>query len=49
MPLYDGDVETAEGLPSGTLALRDRLEQSDAFVISAPEYNSWPTRGASRR
>ncbi|AVH54580.1 MULTISPECIES: NADPH-dependent FMN reductase [Streptomyces] len=39
MPLYDGDVETAEGLPNGALALRDRLEQSDAFVISSPEYN----------
>lgn len=39
MPLYDGDVETAEGLPDGALALRDRLEQSDAFVISSPEYN----------
>lgn len=40
MPLYDGDVETAEGLPPGALALRDRLEQSDAVVISSPEYNA---------
>ncbi|MFF4348928.1 NADPH-dependent FMN reductase [Streptomyces sp. NPDC001530] len=39
MPLYDGDMETAEGVPDGALALRDRLEQSDAFVISSPEYN----------
>ncbi|WP_405702913.1 NAD(P)H-dependent oxidoreductase [Streptomyces sp. NBC_01383] len=40
MPLYDGDMETAGGLPQGALALRDRLEQSDAFVISSPEYNA---------
>ncbi|MDF6044229.1 NAD(P)H-dependent oxidoreductase [Streptomyces sp. JH14] len=40
MPLYDGDMETTEGLPQGALALRDRLDQSDAFVISSPEYNA---------
>ncbi|MFB8178079.1 NADPH-dependent FMN reductase [Streptomyces sp. NPDC055966] len=40
MPLYDGDTEAGEGLPHGALALRDRLEQSDAFVISSPEYNA---------
>ncbi|MFF3914276.1 NADPH-dependent FMN reductase [Streptomyces sp. NPDC001852] len=40
MPLYDGDMEAGEGLPRGALALRDRLEQSDAFVISSPEYNA---------
>jgi chromate reductase len=40
MPLYDGDVEATEGLPPGALALRDRLEQSDAVVISSPEYNA---------
>ncbi|MER5300219.1 MULTISPECIES: NADPH-dependent FMN reductase [Streptomyces] len=40
MPVYDGDAETAEGLPPGALALRERLEACDAFVISAPEYNA---------
>ncbi|WP_225824829.1 NADPH-dependent FMN reductase [Streptomyces naphthomycinicus] len=40
MPLYDGDMEAGEGLPRGALALRDRLERSDAFVISSPEYNA---------
>ena len=40
MPLYDGDIEAAEGLPQGALALRDRLEWCDAFVISSPEYNA---------
>ncbi|WP_031079606.1 NADPH-dependent FMN reductase [Streptomyces sp. NRRL S-118] len=40
MPLYDGDLETAGGPPDGALALRGRLEESDAFVISSPEYNA---------
>ncbi|MBT2509289.1 NAD(P)H-dependent oxidoreductase [Streptomyces sp. ISL-98] len=40
MPPYDGDVEAAVGLPEGALALRDRLERCDAFVISSPEYNA---------
>jgi chromate reductase len=40
MPSYDGDVEATAGLPQGALALRDRLEQCDAFVISSPEYNA---------
>jgi chromate reductase len=40
MPMYDGDMETAEGLPPGALALRDRIERNDAFVISSPEYNA---------
>ncbi|MCP9212539.1 NAD(P)H-dependent oxidoreductase [Streptomyces sp. HD1123-B1] len=40
MPLYNADVEEAHGLPPGALALRDRLESSDAFVIASPEYNA---------
>ncbi|MFE7245703.1 NADPH-dependent FMN reductase [Streptomyces sp. NPDC057582] len=39
MPLYDGDVEAAEGLPEGALALCERIKRCDAFVISSPEYN----------
>lgn len=45
MPLYDGDMEAAEGLPHGALALRDRLERCDAFVISSPEYNGFVPGG----
>ncbi|MFG2570943.1 NADPH-dependent FMN reductase [Streptomyces sp. NPDC048567] len=40
MPLYDGDVEEADGLPHGALALHDRLDRSDAFIIASPEYNA---------
>ncbi|MFI0907784.1 NADPH-dependent FMN reductase [Streptomyces sioyaensis] len=40
MPLYDGDVEAAHGVPDGALSLRDRLERCDAFVLASPEYNA---------
>ncbi|WP_406319383.1 NADPH-dependent FMN reductase [Streptomyces sp. NBC_00118] len=40
MPLYDGDVEDSEGLPAGALALCERIQRCDAFVISSPEYNA---------
>lgn len=38
-PSYDGDVESAEGIPAGAAELRNRLRAADAFVISSPEYN----------
>ncbi|WKK23444.1 NAD(P)H-dependent oxidoreductase [Streptomyces olivoreticuli] len=40
MPVYDGDIEAAEGLPPGALALSERLRLSDAVVIASPEYNA---------
>ncbi len=39
-PSYDADVEQSEGFPSGAAELHRRLEQCDAFVIAAPEYNA---------
>ena len=38
-PSYDGDLESAQGLPAGAQSLRQRIEDSDAFVIVSPEYN----------
>jgi chromate reductase, NAD(P)H dehydrogenase (quinone) len=40
VPLYDGDVETAQGIPQGAITFRDRLLASDAFIVSSPEYNA---------
>jgi chromate reductase, NAD(P)H dehydrogenase (quinone) len=40
VPLYDGDLESREGIPPGAQELRRRLLQSDAFIISSPEYNA---------
>ena len=39
VPSYDGDAESAGGIPEGAAALRRRLLESDAFIVSAPEYN----------
>lgn len=39
VPLYDGDTETARGIPRGAEELRRRLLASDAFILSCPEYN----------
>lgn len=40
LPLYDGDLEDAEGIPAIVQTLRDQISQADAVVISTPEYNS---------
>ena len=40
VPSYDGDVETASGIPPGAHELRRRLMENDAFIISSPEYNA---------
>lgn len=39
MPLYDGDLEAAEGLPKEATALIEQVAAADAIVISTPEYN----------
>lgn len=39
VPLYNGDVESARGIPRGADELRKRLLASDAFIVSSPEYN----------
>jgi NAD(P)H-dependent FMN reductase len=40
VPSYDGDVDLAQGIPSGAKELQRRLAENDAFVISSPEYNA---------
>lgn len=39
MPLYDGDVEEASGLPGEAVKLGAQILAADAIVISTPEYN----------
>jgi NAD(P)H-dependent FMN reductase len=39
VPMYDGDVEAASGLPPGALELKRRVEAVDALILSIPEYN----------
>jgi len=40
IPLYDGDVETREGIPKSVQALKERIVASDALLIATPEYNN---------
>jgi NAD(P)H-dependent FMN reductase len=39
LPLYDGDVEKAGGIPPAAEEFRRRLIASDAFIFASPEYN----------
>ena len=39
LPLYDGDLEDAEGIPPEVQTLADQIAAADAVLISTPEYN----------
>lgn len=39
LPLYDGDLEAAEGVPEKVQHLARQIREADAVVIAAPEYN----------
>jgi NAD(P)H-dependent FMN reductase len=58
IPLYDGDVETAQGIPARVAQLKDKVAAADALLLVTPEYNNsipgvfknaidWMTRPAS--
>jgi chromate reductase len=57
IPFYDGDVETASGIPAAAEVLREKIRAADALLIVTPEYNAsipgllknaldWTSRGA---
>jgi chromate reductase, NAD(P)H dehydrogenase (quinone) len=39
LPIYDGDVEAARGLPHGASKLQELVDAHDALLIATPEYN----------
>jgi chromate reductase, NAD(P)H dehydrogenase (quinone) len=43
LPLYDGDLEAANGVPDGARKLREAIAAVDAVLIVTPEYNGFPT------
>ncbi|WP_205769716.1 NADPH-dependent FMN reductase [Microvirga sp. KLBC 81] len=58
IPLYDGDVEAAEGIPERVAALKEAIAAADGLLLVTPEYNNsipgvfknaidWLTRPAS--
>ena len=40
LPIFNQDVETAEGLPANAKALKSLFAEHDGFLIASPEYNS---------
>jgi chromate reductase len=40
LAVYDGDVETEQGIPENALKLKELFLQHNALLIAAPEYNS---------
>ncbi|HKQ28424.1 MAG TPA: NADPH-dependent FMN reductase [Burkholderiales bacterium] len=40
IPLYDGDVEAAQGLPPRAAELKERIATADALLLVTPEYNN---------
>ena len=39
MPLYDGDLEAASGIPEGVQRLAARISAADGMLMASPEYN----------
>lgn len=40
IPLYDGDVESREGIPAAVQQLKDLIAGSDGVLMVTPEYNN---------
>jgi len=40
IPLYDGDVESAQGFPAAVTELKERIVSADGLLLATPEYNS---------
>ncbi len=40
IPLYDGDLEEAEGVPSAVTDLRERIRAAAGLILITPEYNA---------
>ena len=40
IPLYDGDVEKASGIPEAVAALKERIVAANGVLLVTPEYNN---------
>ena len=40
IPLYDGDAEQRDGLPTAVVELKERIVASDGVLLVTPEYNN---------
>ena len=40
IPLYDGDLEAAQGIPAAVQALKTKVIEAQALLLVTPEYNN---------
>ncbi|MFB2551786.1 NADPH-dependent FMN reductase [Ensifer soli] len=40
IPLYDGDLEAADGVPAAVAALKEKIVAADGVILFTPEYNN---------
>jgi chromate reductase, NAD(P)H dehydrogenase (quinone) len=40
IPLYDGDLEAAQGIPAPVQLLKQKIEKADGLLLVTPEYNN---------
>lgn len=40
IPLYDGDIETSQGIPPAVEGLKQQIASCDALLLATPEYNN---------
>ena len=40
IPLYDADVEAADGIPAAVQSLKDAIATADGLLLASPEYNN---------
>jgi chromate reductase len=40
VPLYDADIEAADGIPAEVQRLKDQLRSADGLLLVTPEYNN---------
>jgi chromate reductase, NAD(P)H dehydrogenase (quinone) len=40
IPLYNGDVETTEGIPKRAAELKSMIAEADGLILATPEYNN---------
>lgn len=43
IPIYNGDLEAASGLPPGAERFKSLLHEQQGFLIASPEYNGFVT------
>ena len=40
IPLYNGDVEAAEGIPTRVAEVKTAIAEADGLLLATPEYNN---------